>query len=403
MSSRRRVDRAALLGEIAVFPPTGEETVLLDRTTVMFSVRRRTAACTRPPHELRTTEDVGLGYRKRLKHARSHGRWSVHWDRNSEHFELQVDTYPRNGLYGIKLHVTFNPLRRIRLRLTPAEEAEHRGPPDAKDNVVEPRAVAPEIVHARVVRLIPRLVRMQRAAFRRILRTQFDAQVAPEAVAITATQMELAWDRACNAPATALHAFTPAWLGTMPIARNRYVIGEEAGEPYMELWGIGVLKGHFRNGWNLKLYSAGSHVLRYECQLTSPLVRTVLGRRLRLTDQRALRGDLCTLANHVYPPMWDVQQSLDLTAVPNAAELLTALLPTQSHPLGLHIANQLLAFGQVRCHRGTPSVYKVLCRMRDRGLVRPVSPGYWGPEPGFAALLQALVRQCRVLAGKKKP
>lgn len=121
---------------------------------------------------------------------------------------------------------------------------------------------------------------------------------------------------------------------------------------------------------------------------------------MRLTNRRALNDHLTRLADRVYGPIVEVQRSLSPLGVPSTEKLLTALVPTASEPLALLIAEQLVAFGRVRCNRDTPSVYKVMRRMRARGLmVMTDQPGFWVPTPSFALLVQAVVRQCLVLSG----
>jgi hypothetical protein len=150
---------------------------------------------------------------------------------------------------------------------------------------------------------------------------------------------------------------------------------------------------------NLYVLPGGN--LRYECQLTGALVRRILSGKLRLMAPDDLRADLVRLAHRVYGPIVAVQHSLLPSSVPNVVQLLTALVPEGSAALATHIGEQLVAFGQVRCNRDTPSVYKTMRRMRARELmVKSAQPGYWVPTPSFALLLQGAVQKCLALSGQ---
>lgn len=392
--------RSSLVSDVAVFPTDGRASVLLDRCELTFWVRRRTAVPRHGPLTLRSTADFGLIHDVALRHRRTRDGWIIRWTHAAVSFEFLVPTHPTRGMYSVRMMTVFNPLRMLRAKLSRRERALHRAPPDAKDNMLDPRAVPPEVAHQRVVKLVPRIVRRLRGQFIAIMRCLFAVDLIESEVSLTASQIELAWDRACDSSHTAIHAFTPAWLGTIPRARKRFRFGREEDDPHVELLGEGVLKASFRKGWVLKMYGLPGGALRFECLLTAKAGRSILGEQMQLTSRRALDEHLARLADRVYGPIVEVQQSLSPSDVPSAEQLLTALVPTASESLALHIAEQLVAFGRVRCNRDTPSVYKAMCRMRARGLMEKSSqPGHWGPTPSFALLVQSVMRQCLVLSG----
>lgn len=396
------MDRSRLVHALAVFPDDGSSSVLLDRMVVTFSARRCVATTKLTHAALHSTLDLGLDYDAPLRHQFTRRAWIIRWRWEGVHFEYRIPKRKSRGMYTIRLRIVFNPLRMLRARASRRERRLHSAAPDAKDNVLDPRAVPPEVAHRRVTELVPSVVRPRLRDFIEVTLRVLGAEVAEHDVYVTASQIELPWDRACDAAHTAIHAFSPAWCATIPRARKRYGIGRKERSPYVELWGAGILKAAFRQGWVLKLYPVPGGILRYECQLTKKVVRAILGRPLCLLDAEGLRRDLVELARRVYGPIVDVQRSLEPARVPSVETLFTAFVPRASAPLARLIAGQLIAFGQVECNRSTPSVYKVMRRMRTDGLMeKSTAPGFWVPTPSFALTLQAGIRQCLILMGRK--
>lgn len=397
------MSRYNLISDIAIFPNDGRNTVLIDRIEVRYMVRRCTAHPLQTQDALRSTTDLGLNYTVPLRHRHTQLGWEIRWTWAGVDYEYHVPKYRTNGMYSIWLTTVFNPLRMLRSELSRWERALHDAPPDAKTNMLDPRAVPPEVAHQRVIERVTTVVSQRMQEFIMATRSIFGVALTATDVITKAAQIELAWDRACDAANTAMHALAAAWLATIPRARKRYPLGTAERDPRVELWGDGVLKASFRKGWTLKLYALPGGALRYECQLTAASVRLILGRRLRLMAPDELRADLVRVAHRVYGPIVAVQHSLLPSSVPSVVQLLTALVPEGSAPLAMHTAEQLVAFGQVRCNRDTPSVYKTMRRMRARELmVKSAQPGYWVPTPSFALLLQGTVQKCLVLSGQSR-
>lgn len=395
--------RLSLIDVLRVFPDDGSITVLLDRMVVTYWRRTCSMEPLRAWHELRSTTDLGLGYGVPVRRKDSREAWEIHWRCAGCRFRLCIPKHRTRGLYTTKLQIEFNPLRVLRQQLSPQERRLHLGPADAKDNMLDPRVVRPEEAHRRVVQLVPAMVLEGRRDFIAIVRGLFGSVISEEEVRITPSQVEFAWDRPCDAPNTAMHAMSPAWLATVPQARKRYRIGREEEDPCVELGGHGVMKASFRRGWVLKLYPLPTAALRYESQLTARVIREILGRGFCLIDEKQLQIDLAEISQAVYGPIVEVQRSMEPSRIPSAEQVLTALAPMNSQPLAGLIAGQLVTWGKVRCNRSTPSVYKVVRRMRDLELMQKSKErGYWEPMPSFALLVQAVVRQCIVLTGRTR-
>lgn len=388
--------RSDWLGRVKVFPPSGSKTVIVDN--LKFAVWSRShGRAARLALLVRATApglagalSVPESARPRLE--RVHNDRVFCWDEGDDTLRQFLGVGGTSS-GSVALTLDTNPLRAVRRLLIEEGPLVDRLAANVPDNVVDPGLVPPEVVHRRIVDLVPRVTENYRARYPDILWRLFGVRPVLEDVCASVNVLELAWDRSCRFAPFATRVFWDSWRTEIAEANLMTGRGLSGGE---------VLKGKSHKGCSYKLYAKTPHVLRFEVQLSGKRIRALLGRGIDLLNRRQFGRDLGELAELLYPKILGVQDALDARAVPSIVDAAAASLPVRQAADLEHLLGSLLADGTVRRVPGNKAQYSMLVRLRERGLVR-VGPGkgVWTATAALNSSLGLVSYVARILAERR--
>ncbi len=368
---------AALKRLLQVFGADGSETVTIDRIVLVLS----------PMHPV----SRGSIQRDRIKAKGSHwalnhgarmgrvgGRRCFLW---TEQGGISVQQYVGDWLQGdrrvrVSQVVEANPLRALARRYTEQGRVRpYLGEEKRKDNFVPPHSVAPAEVSRDTFAFLQQLVNERVDAYCRDYELLLGRPVARDQIRVTIKEIELTWDRTCEAASFAPIAFWKPWqlrFGDSTFsARGPFLTAMAAkGERY-------------------KLYAKAPRVLRFEACLSGSRARRLLGHRLDTREPHAFEADLRHLAELLYPQILAVQEEVVPQWVVDFRPAISAVLRSHAKPV-LRVLEGFLSGGCFKKGKRDESAGRLLRFLDAAGLVEKVrgAKGIWAPRRELELLLR---------------
>jgi hypothetical protein len=274
-----------------------------------------------------------------------------------------------------------NAIRVVRSDLSPGDEYRHQKFPD---NYIDPRVMSRRDAHERCLRFLNEWVTECCKNYCATVKALWNVTLEVSEVLVSVNVIELAWDARTRAGLASLACkfFRDVWKRSLANAVEAFEIDR------LEFQADGVLKARGRTGEILKLYAKTNDLVRFEAQLTKHNGKKIAGERLDPTDAAAFSRALRAIAKEVYSPFLQMQLRALSPPVPALSDLFDGAPSTEPFR---YVQNALLLLGVVKT-RGQAD-YKVLTRLRERGLVR-IGPGkgYWSATDAVAETLGVLRR-----------
>jgi hypothetical protein len=374
--------RAAFVGGIARFAPEESPNFLIDNAKFCLSLAYekhveflRKRAAISPETVLARMSRVDLrNFDPFVLRRGPGGVPAISWGSPSGKFLLAT----RGGRAMVG---DFNPLVAVRRALPVNEQRAHV---KRVFNYLEPRVVSRAKGHEACLRYVNDWTHQACQDYCAITKNVLEFEVAPSDVLVSINMIELTWDQRTHQGLAGLASrlFWEPWK--QAFGRSKAVFQVDR----LEYEADGALKGIGGNGEIVKLYRKTEDLLRFEAQLTKHNAKKILGRRLDPKNEQEFAEGLKEIAEQVYGQLLKAQELAVSPSNSSLPELFTALLPTEP---ARYVTEQLVLTGMVKT-RGQAD-YKVLRRMRDRGLVR-IAPGkgYWCATPKHAETLCVLRR-----------
>lgn len=275
----------------------------------------------------------------------------------------------------------FNPLVAVR-RALPANE--QRAHVKRVLNYLEPRVVSRAEAHKACMRYVDNWTRQSCEDYCAAVKNVWGFEADPSDVLVSINMIELTWDQRTHLGLAGLASrlFWEPWKQTFGRSKEVFQVDR------LEYEADGALKGIGENGEIIKLYRKTEDLLRFEAQLTKYHAKKILHRRLDPKNEQEFADGLEEIAGQVYGQLLKAQALAISPSTSSLPELFTALLPTEP---ARYVTEQLIFNGTVKTR--SQADYKVLKRLRDRGLVR-IAPtkGCWCATPEHAETLRMLLR-----------
>lgn len=360
-----------------VFGEDGSETVTIDRIVLVLS----------PMHPVAR----GSIQRERIKSKASH--WALHHDARMERVDgrrcflwteqggIGVQQFVGDWLAGdrrvrVSQVVEANPLRALARRYT--EQGRVRpyvGEEKRNDNFVPPHSVAPVQVSRDTFAFIQQLVNERVDAYCRDYEVLLGRPVARDQIRVTIKEIELTWDRTCEAASFAPIAFWKPWQ--LRFGDSTF----NARGPFLTAM---VAKGE-----RYKLYAKAHRVLRFEACLSRSHARRLLGHRLDPREPCAFEADLRRLAELLYPQILDVQEEVVPQWIVDFRPALNAVLRSRAKPV-LRVLEGFLSSGRFKKGARDESAGRLLRFLKAAGLAEQVrgGKGLWAPRKELELLLR---------------